>query len=140
MIDLNATFFVQFVNFLLILILLNVILIGPIRRILKKRAELVASQMEGIESFANAADTKLKDYDKALDLARQAATAGRMAMKAEGLAKEKTLLDAAGAEAAEKVQAAKAEIAAQSQAAKKALQAGVPGLASKAVAKVLGAA
>lgn len=139
MIDLNATFFVQFVNFLLILILLNVILIGPIRRILKKRAEFVASQMDGIESFATAADTKLKDYEKSLDAARQAATAERTAMKAEGLAKEKTLLDAAGAEAASTVQAARADIAAQSAAAQKALLAGVSGLASKAVAKVLAA-
>ena len=70
MIDLNATFFVQFVNFVLILILLNVILIGPIRRVLKKRAEFVASQMEGIESFTSSADTKLKDYEAALDAAR----------------------------------------------------------------------
>ncbi len=139
MIDLNATFFVQFVNFLLILILLNVILIGPIRRMLKKRAEFIASQMEGIESFTTSADTKLKDYEASLDAARAAATSSSAAMKAEGLAKEKELLDAAGADAASKVQAARAEIAAQSQAANKALKAKVSGLASKAVAKVLAA-
>ncbi|WP_428564821.1 MAG: hypothetical protein ACP59X_02915 [Solidesulfovibrio sp. DCME] len=139
MIDLNATFFVQAVNFLLILILLNVILIGPIRRMLKKRAEFIASQMEGIESFTNSADTKLKGYEAALDTARTAATAGRLAMKAEGQVKEKTILEAAGAEAAAKVQAARADIAAQSEAATKALTAKVSGLASKAVAKVLAA-
>ncbi|EHJ48717.1 H+transporting two-sector ATPase B/B' subunit [Solidesulfovibrio carbinoliphilus subsp. oakridgensis] len=139
MIDLNATFFVQFVNFLLILILLNVILIGPIRRVLKKRAEHVASQMEGIESFAVSADAKLRDYEQALDAARQAATAERTAMKAEGQAQEKTLLDAAGAEAAGTVQAARADIAAQTAAAQKALKSSVSGLASKAVAKVLAA-
>lgn len=139
MIDLNATFFVQAVNFLLILILLNVILVGPIRRMLKKRAEFIASQMEGIESFTTSADTKLKDYEAALDTARMAATAGRLSMKAEGQAKEKEILDAAGAEAAAKVQAARADIAAQSEAAGKALTAKVSGLASKAVAKVLAA-
>ena len=139
MIDLNATFFVQLVNFVLILILLNVILIGPIRRVLKKRAAFIASQMEGIESFTATADGKLKGYEQALDQARQEATAGRMAMKAEGLAKEKAVLDAASAEAASKVQAARAEIAAQSEAAKKALKAQVSGLASKAVSKVLAA-
>ena len=139
MIDLNATFFVQLVNFVLILILLNVILIGPIRRVLKKRAEFMASQMEGIESFTTSADTKLKDYESALDAARVAATAGRMAMKAEGQAKEKELLDAAGADAVAKLQVAKAEIASQSAAAKKALEGKVSGLASKAVARVLAA-
>ncbi len=140
MIDLNATFFVQFVNFVLILILLNVILIGPIRRILKKRAEHMAAQMEGIEGFTAGAAAKLADYEKALDLARQQATAGRVALKEEGLAQEKTLLDAAGAEAAKSVQAARSEIASQADAAKKALGAGVEGLASKAVAKVLAGA
>ena len=139
MIDLNATFFVQLVNFVLILILLNVILIGPIRRVLKKRAEFMASQMEGIESFTTSADTKLKDYESALDAARVAATAGRMAMKADGQAKEKALLEVAGAEAATKLQAAKAEIASQASAAKKALEGKVSGLASKAVARMLAA-
>ena len=140
MIDLNATFFVQLVNFLLILILLNVILIGPIRRMLKKRAEFDAAQMGEIENFAGTADTKLQDYEKALDAARQQATAGRLEMKAEGQAKEKTLLEAAAAEATGQIQAARAEIAAQTATAKKALGAGVEGLASKAVAKVLSGA
>lgn len=106
---------------------------------LKKRAEFIATQMEGIESFTTSADTKLKDYEAALDAARATATSASAAMKAEGLAKEKELLDAAGADAASKVQAARAEIAAQSQAAEKALKAKVSGLASKAVAKVLAA-
>lgn len=140
MIDLNATFFVQLVNFLLILILLNVILIGPIRRMLKKRAEFVAAQMGEIEQFAGSADTKLADYEKALDLARQQATAGRLEMKAEGQAKEKTLLEAAAAAAASQLQSARSDIAAQTATAKKALGAGVTGLASKAVAKVLSGA
>lgn len=140
MIDLNATFFVQLVNFVLILILLNVILVGPIRRILKKRAQFVSSQMEEIESFTTGADTKLADYEKALDAARQEATAARLAMKAEGQAKEKSVLDAAAAEAAGTVKEARTQIASQTETAKKALQAGVGGLASKAVAKVLAGA
>ncbi|MGD9610354.1 MAG: hypothetical protein AB7U59_13165 [Desulfovibrionaceae bacterium] len=140
MIDLNATFFVQFVNFLLILILLNVILIGPIRRILKKRAEFVSAQVGEIEQFTGTADSKLADYEKALDLARQQATAGRLEMKAEGQAQEKALLDAAAADAAGQLQAARADIAAQSATAKKALGAGVAALASKAMAKVLSGA
>ena len=90
-------------------------------------------------SFASSASSKLKDYESALDAARVAATAGRMAMKAEGQAKEKELLEAAGAAAVATVQAAKAEIASQSATAKKALEAKVSGLASKAVARVLAA-
>ena len=86
MIDLNATFFVQFVNFFLILILLNVVLIGPIRRILKKRADFVSSQMHSIEQFTTSAATKLADYEKALAEARQQAVAARIALKEEAQA------------------------------------------------------
>ncbi|MGE4538688.1 MAG: hypothetical protein AB7D37_16600 [Desulfovibrio sp.] len=139
MIDLNATFFVQFVNFLLILILLNVILIGPIRRMLKKRADFIASQVDGIDSFTASADTKLKDYEAALDAARQAATAQRVAMKDEGLAREKDVLDAAAAEAAATMKAARGDIAVQTETAQKTLSTKISGLASKAVAKVLAA-
>jgi len=137
MIDLNATFFVQFVNFVLILILLNVVLIKPIRRIIKKRADFFASQMHTIEQFTGTADGKLADYEKALDAARQQAVAERLAMKDEAQVKEKTLLDAAAAEAAQKVQAARADIASQSATAQQALAGDVADLAAKAVSKVL---
>ena len=138
MIDLNATFFVQFVNFFLILILLNVVLIGPIRRMLKKRADFVSSQMHSIEQFATSATTKLADYEKALAEARQQALTARIALKEEAQAKEKALLDAAAAAASKHVQDARVTIASQSETARKALDADVAELAAKAVAKVLG--
>ena len=43
----------------IILVVLNVILIGPIRRMLKKRAEFVAAQMGEIEQFTGSAGSKL---------------------------------------------------------------------------------
>jgi len=140
MIDLNATFFVQFVNFLLILILLNVVLIRPIRRMLKKRAEFVATQVGAIDQFTGTATTKLADYEKALDAARQQALAARLAVKAEAVAQEKTLLDTAADDAAKRVQTARTTIASQSAAARKALETDVADLASKAMAKVLAGA
>jgi F-type H+-transporting ATPase subunit b len=140
MIELNSTFFIQFVNFVLILILLNVILIGPIRRILKKRAEHMAGQMDAIEKFAADADGKMKNYESALDEARKDAVAVRMELKDAGLAKEKELLGAAGQVVAEELKAARAEISSQAGAAKSALTSGVDALAGKAVGKILGGA
>lgn len=138
MIDLNATFFVQFVNFLLVIILLNVVLIGPIRRILKKRAAFMAAQTGSIEQFTTTAAAKLAEYEKALDAARQQAVAARVALKEEAQAKEKALLEAASAAAAKQVQDARSQIASQSDSARQALEADVAGLAAKAVSKVLG--
>lgn len=140
MIDLNATFFVQFVNFILILILLNVILIGPIRRLLKERAELMASQLDGIDGFTGAADSKLKDYQAALDAARKAAASERLALKDEALGREKVILAEANDKMSKTMSAARADIETQSEAARKSLAAGVEPLAVKVVGRVLGGA
>jgi F-type H+-transporting ATPase subunit b len=138
MIDLDYTFFIQFINFVLILILFNVILVAPIRKIMKQRADFMGSQMEGIETFASSADKKLADYQKALDDARKAGTQGRLALKQEGLDREKDILARVGEEVAASLGAARTEIAAQTQAAKGTLEAGVESMAQKAVGRILG--
>jgi F-type H+-transporting ATPase subunit b len=138
MIDLDYTFFVQFINFVLILILFNVLLVAPIRKIMKQRAEFMGSQMDSIETFAASADKKLADYEKALDDARKTATQDRLALKQQGLDQEKDILGKVGAEVAESLGKARTEIASQTKAAKGALEAGVDAMAKKAVGKILG--
>ena len=101
---------------------------------LKKRAEFVATQVGAIDQFTGTATTKLADYEKALDAARQQALAARLAVKAEAVAQEKTLLDTAADDAAKRVQTARTTIASQSAAARKALETDVADLASKAMA------
>ncbi len=140
MIDINSTFFVQFVNFVLSLILLNVILIGPIRRMLQKRSAHMAEQAGAIERFSSDAESKLANYEQALDAARKDAVAVRMRFKDEGLAKEKDLLTEAGEAVAAELKAARSEISSQASAAKQALEKGVDELAGKAVNKILGGA
>jgi len=138
MIDLDYSFFIQLINFVLILILFNVILVAPIRKIMKQRAEFMTSQMEGIENFAATADKKLSDYEKALDEARKGATESRLALKQEGLDREKEILAKVGEEVATSLGAARTEIAAQTKVAKSALEAGVDAMAQKAVGRILG--
>jgi F-type H+-transporting ATPase subunit b len=60
MIDLDYTFFVQLVNFLVILTVLNLILYRPIRGIIKKRAEVMSEKLGTIEDFASKAEGKLE--------------------------------------------------------------------------------
>lgn len=138
MIDLDYTFFVQLINFVLILILFNVLLVAPIRKIMKKRAEFMGSQMDSIENFTSSADKKLTDYEKALDEARKVATQERLSLKQQGLDQEKDILGKVGADVAESLGKARTEIAAQSQSAKGALEAGVDAMAKKAVGRILG--
>ncbi|MDO9582976.1 MAG: ATP synthase F0 subunit B [Desulfomicrobium sp.] len=137
MIDLNYTFFVQLVNFLVILTVLNLILLRPIRGIIKKRAEIMSEKLGSIEDFAAKAEAKLESYKAALTGARVEAQEMRMTLKAEGVAVESSVLAEAGAEAAEKVAAARKEIDGQKQAALKALRAQVSVYAKNVASKVL---
>lgn len=137
MIELNYTFFVQLVNFLVILTVLNLILFRPIRGIIKKRAEVMSEKLGSIETFTAEAETKLEGYKASLTGARVEAQQLRVALKAEGAEVEAEVLTTAGAEAAQKVAAARKEIDGQKQAALKALQGNVEGYAKSVADKVL---
>ncbi len=137
MIDLDYTFFVQLVNFMVILTVLNLILYRPIRGIIKKRAEVMSQKLGTIEDFAAKAEAKLESYKAALSGARVEAQHLRLSLKAEGVAVESSVLAEAGAEAAEKVAAARNEIDGQKQTALKALRKEVAAYAKNVADKVL---
>ena len=130
-------FFVQLVNFLVILTVLNLILFRPIRGIIKKRAEVMNEKLASIESFTADAEGKLEGYKASLSGARVEAQQIRMTKKAEGAEAEAEVLSKAGAAAAEKVAAARKEIEGQKQAALKALRGEVAGYAKSVAGKVL---
>ncbi len=95
----DKTIFIQAVNFLVTIFVLNVLLIKPIREIIKKRKGLMADQLEKIEGFNSNAETKVADYETQLAAARKEANDIRSAMKDEGTAEEQKLMSVAGDEA-----------------------------------------
>lgn len=137
MIDLDYTFFVQLVNFLIILTVLNLILYRPIRGIIKKRAEVMNDKLASIEGFAADAEGKLEKYKASLGGARVEAQQIRIALKADGSAVESSVISKAGAEAAETVAAARKDIEGQKQAALKKLQGSIGDYAKDVAGKVL---
>ncbi|HCO11791.1 MAG TPA: hypothetical protein DIT19_01010 [Desulfonauticus sp.] len=140
MIELNFTFFVQLVNFLIALLVLNLILFRPIRENMRKRAELMASRLEEIEKFSNAAEEKLSSYEVSLDEARKQAQEIRSKLKEEGYAEEKSLVEAAMNEAAGVIKAARDKFEQERNAALKALETKVSDYAAKVASKILGEA
>jgi F-type H+-transporting ATPase subunit b len=62
MIDLDITFFIQLVNFLVTLVVLNLILIRPIRDVIRRRSEAMAARIGSIEQFTRTAEGKMADY------------------------------------------------------------------------------
>jgi F-type H+-transporting ATPase subunit b len=51
MLEINSTFFFQIGNYLLLLLLLNIVLFRPIRRIMIRRDEEVDSLQKSIEDY-----------------------------------------------------------------------------------------
>ncbi|MCK9240176.1 ATP synthase F0 subunit B [Desulfocurvus sp.] len=138
MIDLNYTFFVQFVNFIITLFVLNYLLVSPIREVIRKRKAVMGGLLGDTEKFVEQAETKLANYRKALDATRVAGAEQRASLKAQGAEQEKEILSVAGQQAAETLKAERAAVEGEVQAAKSGLQGRIDALADKAIAKVLG--
>lgn len=137
MIDLNFTFFVQLVNFLVTLTVLNLILYRPIRGMIKKRAEVMSEKLESIENFSAQAQAKLENYKASLTGARVEAQQVRLELKTAGGTVEASVLAAASAEAAERVAAARKDVESQKAAALKSLRGQVANYAKDVAGKVL---
>ena len=137
MIELNITLFIQLVNFLILLALLNVLIYKPIRGIVKQRQDKMSSDLTEIERFNEQARSKLEDYQAALDRARKEAGEVRDSQKKEAVAEEKDILSAASEEGNEMLNAARKDIEAQSQEARKALSQQVKKYAKLVTDKVL---
>ncbi len=137
MIELNVTFFIQFVNFLITLMVLNLILYRPIRGILKRRAEHLANRLAEVEGFNADAEQKLKSYEEALSAARGEAQSVRSSRQEEGYGEEKTIVDGASKEAASFIGAARQEIASETEAALTTLKGKVDEYAKAATGKIL---
>ncbi|MBI5520828.1 MAG: ATP synthase F0 subunit B [Desulfovibrio sp.] len=140
MIDLDKTFTIQLVNFLITVVGLNALLIHPVREKIKERNKLMADQLGAIEDFTSNADEKLKGYEQALDGARQQGLELRKQLRAEGSGEEQQIMAVAGKEVAATMKANQDAIAAQVAGAKQALSADVEKFAQKATAKILGKA
>ncbi len=137
MIDLDFTAVIQFVNFLITMVVLNYLLINPIRRIIKQRKETMA-QMQGVINTArDTSEDKLENYNKSLLDYRAKAAKEREELRNNALAREREITEAALADTQARLQKARAEISAQVEAAMTELRQNVPNLAKEAASKIL---
>ena len=136
----DKTIFIQGLNFVAMVFLLNAVMIKPVRNIIKKRKGLMASQLEKIEGFTTDAAKQMADYEAQLTVARKEAGEIRNAAKDAGVAEEQAMLSAAGEEASSTIQAARAEIKSQVADAMAQLTKDVDKYAEQATGKILGQA
>ena len=138
MISLDSTLFIQMANFLITLVVLNIILIKPVRQQIAARSALTSGYLSDIEKFNAEAAAKVSAYETALADARAKASLARDNLKAEGQTQEQSMLQSAHAEAQAYLQASKKQVAADAKAAMNTLLSQVNVYAAKAVDKILG--
>lgn len=138
MIDLDITLVVQLINFLITLVVLNYLLVKPIRAKIKERADSIEAMTSEVEKFNEQAEKKLENYEEALGEARKAGTSERIKMKEAGEAEQDSILAAAQEAAQADLGKARSEIESQTKSALDTLRSQVDAMAAKAADKVLG--
>lgn len=137
MVDLNITLAIQMVNFVIALIVLNYVLIKPIRGILQKRRDIVNGLAHDAEKQSTEAGMRIQKYEAELDAARAAAAEQRDAIKQQGLDSEQSILAEAQSEAQSFLQKTRKEVEQEAAEVMKGLRGQVDAMAGKVVAKVL---
>lgn len=92
MLDLNITLLFQLANFFIALFVLNILLIRPVREIIRKRKGIMAGMSDEAGSFESQAAERLANYEAELARARQEAGLTREASRADGMQEQQALV------------------------------------------------
>ncbi|QXE90140.1 MULTISPECIES: F0F1 ATP synthase subunit B family protein [Geomonas] len=138
MINLDIAFVFQLVNFLVLVLLLNVFLYKPIRKQLADRAAQVNGAKQKSAEVDREVQEKLASYEARMREIRAGAADERGALKKEAQQQEAAILDKARAEATESLSAIKAKVAQEAEEARRMLTASAETLSSEICEKVLG--
>lgn len=95
MLDLNITLVFQLVNFFIAIFVLNILLIRPIREIIKKRNGVMDDLAGEADSFESQAAERLANYEAELARARQDAGLTREEGRNAGLAEQQGIVGTA---------------------------------------------
>jgi F-type H+-transporting ATPase subunit b len=93
MIDIDWTLFVQILNFLVLVFLLNIVLFRPIRKILQARQARLAALEGDITGLGDSRQGVLGEVDEKLTAARREGLGLRESLRQEGSQAESSLLE-----------------------------------------------
>lgn len=137
MLDLNITLLFQLVNFFIALYVLNILLIRPIRTIMRERKGKMDGLTGEAEHFEAEAASRLDNYRAQLSQARQEASQNREAGSDAGTAEQQVIVADAQQKAQRILAEAQAAVRAEAEETLVALRANVQGLAGKAATKLV---
>ncbi len=138
MINIDISFFIQAINFLVLMFLLNAILYKPVRKLLADRAAEIAGGHEKAAAVDQEVQEKMAQYEAKLRDAKIKATEERGVLKKEAQAYETEVLDQARKEAGESFAAIKEKVGREAAQAKEILKEQARSLSLEICEKVLG--
>jgi F-type H+-transporting ATPase subunit b len=140
MVDINWTVFPQIINFLVLIIALNIVLYKPIRKILLERKAKVEGLSKGIDSANRQAEEKDEAFNIGIREARAKGQKEKEAMMQAAGNEEKEIIGRIMDQAREDLAAVKSQVAKDVDAVKAALEKEVDTFADAITQKILGRA
>ena len=138
MINLDITFIFQIINFLVLMLVLNVLLYKPVRKFLAGRAAEIAGGHEKAAALDLGVQEKMAQYEERLRDAKAKASEERGILKKAALAEESVLLEDARKDATDSVNALKGKVAKEAAEAREYLKEQTRSLSLEICEKVLG--
>ncbi|MBW1850571.1 MAG: hypothetical protein JRJ15_03910 [Deltaproteobacteria bacterium] len=138
MLQIDYTIFIQIVNFLVLLFLLNIFLYKPIRGILAKRHEEESSLEKSIENYQTRADENEKGIEEGKVQARKEGAQEKEAFRGQGLEKEQGILQEASSAAEEKIGSARKDLEAKIAGVRESLEHQIAVFSNELAEKILG--
>jgi len=139
-IELDGTLVLQFVNFMILMVVLNALLFKPLRAALKARKETIEGSKAKVQDIDEQVQAQIARYEAQLQDARQQGSQERSALRKTGQEEEVRILGEANRSAAERLQTITAQIQDEANSARQALRGETEALAKEIAGKVLGRA
>jgi F-type H+-transporting ATPase subunit b len=140
MINVNGSLFIQIINFLFLIWILNIVLYRPIRNILRQRREKFQSLEQNIETSTSDVAEKQNTYAAGIKEARAKGLSEKEALVQAAEEEEKKLIDTINRNAQAELAAVRGRLAQEEAEVREALMKDVDVFASQIGAKILGRA
>lgn len=140
MIKLDWTLFLQFANFIILMVVLNALLFKPLRAALQARRDTIQGSRAKVQDIDEQVQAQVARYEAQLQEARMQGSQERAALRKAAQEEESRLLGDANRSSAAKLQGIKEQILEEAGEARQILRSQTESLAKEIAGKVLGRA
>lgn len=140
LVDLDASMFFVAGLFLVFFFVLNRVFIQPMLAMFDQRHALTGGAREEANTAVQSAEERIERYEEQVGEARRTAVAEQKRLKAEGVARERDILDAVRKESEAQIEAGVAELQAQAATAEAEIKTTAQSLGESIAKRVMGGA